>query len=288
MPKKFLNGLIFGAGFAIALLVVLAVAIYFVLPAMIVNGVLVQHGPEMVYGPPDVEPTKRFLGTSAVYDGKFSHDRDRELSTGPGRILGTANVNGKPLPDFRLRLALNGSVMSQWATTDSNGRYEIGVPYGEYRIDGYEFDRATADAVLTGKIGHPRNAYSSGTFEVSGEAPGRGLNFKFVDPVKLDISKKIFSADEEVVIGWEPYPGASEYTVQVFEKADPHAVMGEKAVFPWSQLPVAKEPFINLSDNIELKAGHYYRVEVEALSNGWSAISNTGRRYSGFDFEVAE
>jgi len=52
---------------------------------------------------------------------------------------------------FAVALALNDGVMSEWATTDASGKYAIGVPYGKYRIDGYELDYTVVHALLGGK-----------------------------------------------------------------------------------------------------------------------------------------
>jgi hypothetical protein len=179
--------------------------------------------------------------------------------------------------------------MSQWATTGADGQYQIGVPYGDYRIDGFDLDTKTANSVLAGKIGHPQNPISSDRFEVADDAPGPGLDLEFVDPVEMDIPKKRFSADEDVVIRWKPYPGAQEYEVQIFERAHPRGYGPSEPVFPWSDRPVVNEPFINLGDYaVELKAGRYYTVAVEARAGAWEPLSRTGHRFRGFDFEIAE
>lgn len=287
--KRFLDGVIFGAGFAVAFVLVLAAALYFVFPAMIRNEMVFTSGPEMVHSPPDIARPNRFLGSSGYYSEQFLHDGNRVLASGDGRIVGSAAVEGKPLAGLRLRLALNGTVMSQWGTTGADGQYEIRVPYGQYRIDGFDLDTQTANSVLAGKIGDPQNPVSSGKFEVAEGAPGHGLNLKFVEPVALEIPKSRFSADEDIVIRWKPYPGAQEYEVQIFERAEPGGYGKREPVFPWSESPVVKEPVINLGDyDVELKTGYYYTVEVEARAGPWQPISRTALRFSEFDFEVVE
>jgi hypothetical protein len=288
MLKRFLNGLIFGAGFAVALFLVSTVAFYFVFPAMIGREMVMMPEQEVIHTPPDVSRRDRFLGIGGAYSGGFSHDMNRVLSAGPGRIVGVATVDGQPLAGLRLRLGLNGSVMSRWATTSADGRYEIRVPYGKYRIDGYDLDTKTADMVLPGKIGHPQNGHSSGTFEVSEGAPGQGLNLRFVDPVILDMPKHRFSADENIVVQWKPYPGANEYIIQIYEKANAHAFGASNPIFEWNERPVMTEPIIDLGDyDIELKADHYYTVAIDASGNGWP-ISRTADHFSGYDFTVVD
>lgn len=288
MAKRFLNGLVFGAGFAVAFIIVLFVLLFIVLPAVSNSGLFVTRGSTMLFKPPRLVAEKRFLGAFEVYSSAFSHDYGSVLSTEPGRIVGSASINGEPLSGLLLRLALNGSVMSQWATTDANGRYEIGVPYGTYRIDGYELNRVVTKEILEGKIDHPQNVDTTGPFEVSEEETGQGLNLRFVDPVQLDIPKEKFSADEEIVIAWKAYPGANKYVVQVIEIADAHGIGEDKWLFAGDNSLVVTEPYVKLSDYIELKPGHYYRVTVDALKDRWPAISNTGSRYRETDFQVVE
>src|SRR5690349_15045787 len=109
--------------------------------------------------PPIVE-RERFYGSTGLYTGAFSPSFDKKvLAAGPGTIVGSVTSSGKPLKGLRLRLALNGSVMSQWAISNADGRYEIAVPYGKYRVDGYELDSSVAQDVLAGKTDSPRQGH---------------------------------------------------------------------------------------------------------------------------------
>lgn len=299
MLKRFRGGLIFGAGFAIAFLTILAATLYFGFPALVENRIAaLEHsdgcggsftvGPGAeIDAPPSITNADRFLGVSGSYGNGFKHGANPVLAAGPGRIIGRVRVNGKPLKGLKLRLALNGSAKSQWAVSGPDGRYEIAVPYGEYRIDGYILDTGSADSVLAGKIGYPRNPYSSGTSEIAEGAPGDGLTLDFVDPVVLDLPKRKFSAGENVVIRWESYPGATEYTVQLWEQASADNYAERKLVFPWSERPVVHEPTVNLADyGVDLKAGHYYSVDVMAQTGAWQPLSQTPRRFREYDFKV--
>ena len=83
MLKRFLSGLIFGTGFAVAFLAILAAALYFVFPVMIKNGAVFSSGPEEeVHAPPDITHTNEFLGHSGSYWGNFPTDANRVLSSG--------------------------------------------------------------------------------------------------------------------------------------------------------------------------------------------------------------
>src|SRR5262249_22940835 len=131
--------------------------------------------------PPELK--ERFLGVLGTYSGKF--DRKAVLAAGPGTIAGTVKVDGKPAQGLRLRLVLNEGVMSQWADNDAPGRYVIPVPYGKYRIDGYELGYDTAGAVLAGKNDSPLNHrfHRGEPFIVAEGKPGPGLDLAYVAPV---------------------------------------------------------------------------------------------------------
>lgn len=285
MLKKFLHGLAFGAGFGIAFVAIVVVLwIFFV-------SVMVEKKFERsisIAVPPDISRPNKFLGSTNMYSGDFWNKKEGVLTGGPGEIVGEATASGEPAVKLKLRLALNGSVMSQWATTDSNGKYTIKVPYGEYRIDGFELDRSSANSVLVNKIDHPQNAHSSSKFRVSEDAAGQGLGFRFIDPIVKNIPKNRFSLSEDIVIGWLAYPGASQYTVQVLEKSDP-SEFGNEALFEWSDRPTVSDTSINLKEhNVALKAGHYYVLELDALDDSKGIISKTAFTFQGFDFEVVE
>lgn len=306
MLKRFLNGLVFGAGFGIALVAVIAVTLKFALPYRIgtayppdfdaepqesdvIRPESNVRGSETVSSAPALESEARFLDSTARHDSKFLGSKSTVLAGGPGKIAGTATVDGKAVPHLKLRLALNGRVYSQWTTTDPNGRYELSVPTGTYRIDGYELDMASANAALSGKITHPQCALSSGKFEVTESHPGRGLEFKFTNPVIKKIPKTIFSAAEDVVLAWEAYPGADQYSVQIYEKSDPHQFGPGQPLFPWRNPRKVSGPnFDSKKHDIKLKAGHFYVLKVYAEDSSNRTISASADKYRGFDFEVVK
>jgi len=128
MIKKLLNGLVFGTGFGtgfgIAVVIVIVIYFQFFFEPMKEDKISVTNS--VVNIPPSIEDSKRFLGSPAIFSGDFDN-KDGVLSSGPGKIVGKVTKNGDPVPGLRLRLALNNSIMSQWAITDNEGMYEVSV-----------------------------------------------------------------------------------------------------------------------------------------------------------------
>lgn len=306
MFKKFFDGLLFGSGFGIAFLIIWIIGMYFVFPRVMEsqfegsvirsNNNNVSEAPpvssngRIVSEAPAVRNSNRYLGSTGSYTGDFHNDENKVLSIGKGIISGVAQVNDKPLEGLKLRLALNGTVMSQWATTDSNGIYRISVPYGEYQIDGYEIDSSTADKVLPNKINHPRFCEFGQRFEVKEGVDGEGIKLGFVDPIIKKLDKKKYLKNEKVIASWEPYPEAIEYKVQISEKPDAES-LDSKYLFVGlgREKPKVSEPQIDLSKYpVELKSGYFYIFDVEAINSRGSVISETTRKYSGYDFKIED
>ena len=286
MLRKFLNGIVFGAGFAVAFIVVVAVYFqYFFNPSFEHK---LNSKSDVVGTPPAVQEQKKYLGSQGIFNGSFKQSGN-VLIGGPGEIVGKVTVNDKPVAGIKLRLALNGSVMSQWATSEAAGIYRVLVPYGEYRIDGYELDGEVADSVLAGKIASPQNPFASDTFKVVEDSKGRGLDLRYVDPIEKKITKKIFSVSENVVISWAPYTGAVEYSIQMYEKSDPNDYRGNNTLFDWSKQPKVSGTTFSLKEQgVKLKVGKFYLVEISAYDKERRNISETANRHSGYDFEVTE
>lgn len=287
MLKKLINGIVFGTGFGIAFVVVVVIYFQFFFSPMVER--TINSSNEIIGTPPSIKEHKKYLGSPGIYSGDFLDKKGGVLSEGPGQIVGKTTVNNIPVSGLRLRLALNGSVMSQWATTDAEGKYIVSVPYGDYRIDGFELDPTSANLLLAGKIDYPQNAISSAAFEVTRDSIGRGLTLKFVDPVIKKILKNKFSASEDIVLHWDSYPGASQYKLQIYEKADPNDYMGNNTIFRWSNRPSVTSTSFDLKKHgLELKAGHFYVFAVDANDDKMNIISKTADMYTGYDFEVVE
>jgi hypothetical protein len=244
---------------------------------------------ETVAVPPKI--TERFLGVSGTYSGDFAHDRNRVLAGGPGTIAGTARVDGKPARGLRLRLALNGSVMSQWTEVDAEGRYAVSVPYGEYRIDGYELHSSTTNTVLAGKTDAPANRGNTrgDTFTVAENRPGPGLDLDYVDPVVKIGPRGAVSASKPVVLEWRAYPRATAYRVQVTEQPDERDYAHQVRLFDWRGAPVVTGTSLDLGQQgVKLKKDHVYTVDIEALDASRRVLADSSRAGARPDFRVTE
>jgi hypothetical protein len=243
----------------------------------------------VVTAPPGIK--ERFLGVSGTYSGDFAGDRGAVLAAGPGAIAGTVRVAGKPASGLRLRLALNGSVMSQWAEVGDDGRYAVALPYGEYRIDGYDLNTSTANTVLGGKTDGPGNRryYRGEPFTVAENRPGAGLDLEYVDPVVKIGPRGTVSATRPVVLEWRAYPKAASYRVQVTEQPDEQDYAHQVRLFD------ARDPLVVTGTSVDLaqhgarvKKGYVYTVDVEALDESRKVIADSSRSLARPDFRVTE
>ena len=240
-----------------------------------------------VTAPPAVK--ERFLGSGGMYSGGFQ-DRSQVLAAGPGTIAGTVRVDERPAAGVRLRLALNGSVMSQWAEVDREGRYAAAVPYGEYRVDGYELDYNTANAVLGGRTDGPRNGryHDSDTFTVAEGRPGTGPELRYVAPIVKIGPKGAVSASKPVVLEWRPYPGAASYRVQLTGRPGEDDYARQVQVFDWRDRPVVSGTSLDLGQHrVKLKPGYAYAVEITAIDADGRTLVDSSRS-SRTDFRVTE
>ena len=289
--KTFL--LMLGSAFGGVLVFVAAVYGYFYWQySRVEPGAVVRFPPRnektVAVAPPIVE---RFYGTQASLAREFSPTaRQTVLASGPGRIVGSVTSSGKPLPGLRLRLALNGAVMSPWATTGVDGRYEVALPYGKYRIDGYELDSSAASTALAGKTDGPGHSYHPADVIVVEEGKlGRGLDFAYVDPVrKLGPSGDVKLA-QPVIVSWQPYPGAVAYRLQLIEQEDARDYQNQRRMFEWRERPIVSSTSANLVEHkITLKKGYYYTLEIEALDERNRALSQSARHFDKADFRVVD
>lgn len=286
MLRKILNGLLFGTGFSVAFIVILVVYFKFFFEGTMNSSF--EKKEAVISDVPTVSKiSNRFLGSPAIYVGGFLDNKSGVLSSGSGEIKGLVTSNGNPTKGLRLRLALNGKVLSQWATSNSSGEYVISVPYGEYKIDGYELDSKSANEVLSGLIDSPMNPHSSGSFKVAKDKLGVGINFRFVDPVIKTTSLATYDLNEPVMISWEPYSGAVNYSIQVYEKSSPHEYLGNNTLFSWSDRPQASETSIDLKNYTQnLKSGYYYSYEIRAMGENGQQVSESARVHQSYDFEI--
>jgi len=245
---------------------------------------------EMVSVPPEIK--ERFFGTQGSYSGNSPPDRNKVLATGPGKITGAVTSSGKPVQGLRLRLALNGSVMSEWAATDATGRYAVSLPYGKYRVDGYDLDYSVVDAVLGGKTDSPRNSQyrSDDIIVVADGKVGRGPDFEYVDPVRKKGPKGEVALDKPVVLRWEAYPAAATYRVQLTEAQDPSDYRTRRQIFECCGGPSVSGTSFDLSERgVKLKKGYSYFFDISALDErGKMLAGSVGKHYLRPDFVATD
>lgn len=294
MLKKILNGVAFGAGFTVVFIVILEIyAEYIFKPRYereILAGSTSPSPSRATVDVPPVLPKKAtYLGPKSYYSPDFKLNKAVDLSAGPGIIVGSAHLNNKPLANLKLRLALNGTALSEWTETDKHGQYTVRVPFGEYRIDGFRFDSAITDSILAGKIENPVHNFKSGYFNVSEDTEGRGTLFRFVSPIEITVPKKRYRLNEPVKFHWSAHPGADNYIIQVLAKPDPYKFFGSSTLFRgWSNQPMTSETSFTLEpEKHGLKPGLFYNINVRALKNKNKPISKSATKHSGYDFEIA-
>jgi hypothetical protein len=198
---------------------------------------------------------------------------------------------GSAIAGVPIRLALNGSVMSQWGKTGPDGKYAIAVPYGEYRVDGYELEPRQVDPLLGGKTDSPRNwgYHRAESFRVAEGVPGAGVELDYIDPVIVVAPKGAVLASQPIVLKWQPYPEATSYRLQLEEFRRAGDFQNERWLFDWSERPVVEGTTFDLdAKGVKLRPGYHYQVRVEALGASRRILSNTGNRFAVTDFHVTE
>ncbi len=282
----------FGAGFSLACVVILTIWLSFGLPTIF-------FGPfERVYRessagntpivePPTLDDRQKFLGSSGIYSGDFEHFNARTLASGEGLIIGAISANGQPVGGVEIRLALNGSAFSQWVKSNEDGKYRISVPYGDYRVDGYELNMNSAHQHLPGKIQEPIFRNTTRTFSVGPGKTGEGLHLDFVDSVIVLEPIGDVSLNDAIIARWKPYPGAVSYVVQVYEHENQNDISWSGTLFNWRKRPRVSETFIDLKEHrAELKAGYFYSLAVSAEDDRGKTISQTPMSQREQQFKV--
>ncbi len=300
MLKRFINGLVFGSGFAVAFFIVsiLGMQVYarYQLDSLEIE--LASRGLPLIVGSEDreegvvdeppafVPESERFLGTQGSYSEGFTDINDKVLASGPGTIRGKITANGVPAAGLKLRLALNKAVMSQWGVSGSDGVYSIPVPYGKYIIGGYELDYDSANRALAGLIDVPDSSCDSGEFVVDADHPGEGLNLGYVDPV-IKLTKGVtYTPTDDMVLSWQQYPGAQSYTVQLVEKQGATDYRFEH-LFDWRGVEVVNATVLELAPYREkLKPGRYYSYQVNAVAADGKMLSESDFDVRGYDFRL--
>lgn len=295
MFRKFLNGFVFGAGFALAFVFVYTAWALWAMPNLAdrINAELQTSeapGIENRWEPPPVPDSGKFLGATSSYSGEFDYESTAVLGRGDSALAGQVLAKGEPVAGLRLRLALNGSVKSQWAVTDPSGEYQVQVPPGEYRVDGYDLDHQSPKQHLAGLIDAPGPpGYSEDKFSLGPGEVGPGMDLRFIEPVvKLEPTGQV-PIDGEVIARWEAYPGAENYSLQVLKSDRPEFLDLRQVVFERHDRPEVQGTEVDLRDiGVPLEAGHFYYIEIVALDSDGLKLSHTPQLYWRSDFEVIE
>lgn len=269
---------IFRAGIAVA-----GIATFFIGYHLLINTEI--DTPAIGSKPPVI--TNTFLGDSERYTGNYLRKKKGVLASGPGKIQGTVSIDGQPVKGVKLRLALPDYMMSRWTSSNKTGEYSVSVPYGQYKIHGFELDSESADNLLPGLIHSPLTPHSTGPFHISENKLGTGIHFNFIKPVTKYSKEKAFNLGDSVTIAWHPYEGASSYLVQVYEHSNPEELTNRRKLFTWSDQPDVEETTIDLSAYTDkLKSGNLYTYEIRARNQKRRQISRSTSSHDNYDFKI--
>lgn len=288
MWKKFVHGLLFGAGFATGAALLWTVWIVWIWPSMFGSPAPSEDATTNVTNqvPPIVEH-QHFLGSGGRYAGDFRMHETTTLLGGEATIQGDIFAEGKPAKGLRIRLALNGSVLSQWAEVDEHGRYRISVPAGSYRVDGFELDSGTANRVLANLIDSPNDHFDQPEFNIGVGGTGEVEPLHYVKPVIVDAPMGELSVTSNTVVRWQSYPGAVKYRVQIEEARNPKNFSNRKALFSWADRPVTNTTEFQLGEHAaRLQSGKQYTIHIQALADNEQVISESAIKFGKHHFKT--
>lgn len=214
------------------------------------------------------------------------HDA-KSLLGGEATLQGTILADGKPATGLRIRLALNGSVLSQWGEVDQRGRYRISVPEGKYRIDGYELDSSSADKVLANLIDSPNNEYDRPTLSLGATAIGEATSLQYVKPVIVESPVGELKISHDTLIRWQAYPGAKQYRIQIEEALTPKNFNNRSMLYSWDERPITNSTEFRLGEGaLRVQAGKQYFVHIQALDEEGQVISETALKFGNHHFQA--
>lgn len=288
MWKKLVQGFLFGAGFAIGAALLWTIWVVWVWPAMFSSPSLFAHSTESTTSQvPTIVERQRFLGSGGRFAGDFPMHDAKSLLGGDATLQGTILADGKPATGLRLRLALNGSVLSQWGEVDARGQYRISVPAGKYRIDGYELDSSSADKVLANLIDSPNNEHDRPSFSLGATETVEATSLHYVKPVIIESPVGEIRVTNDTVIRWQAYPGASQYRIQVEEALTLKNFSNRSMLFTWEERPLTGETEFRLGKNASrIQSGKQYFVHIQALDIDGQVISESANKFGNHHFKA--
>lgn len=238
--------------------------------------------------PPPIEknkPQKKYLGILGVTSGQFDWKNAKKLTPGKGEILGHILKDGAPCEGVELKILLNGNTSTEYGKSNAEGQYLIKVPYGEYRIDGWQLKFDSVDEILDGKILEPLSSYNFQNIVISTNNPANGPSLNFIDPIKIIQPKGIINYSENIKIQWSKVKSAKKYRIQIVDRgANLHGSDYIPLFETNNDRPITITNEVSLKDiGVELSKGHYYTVMVEALNDINERITESPhKRENGF------
>lgn len=296
MWGRFLHGLVFGAGFGLSFVVVwYGAALLWSTqlgkgwPSASDRSMLLEAEPEVEM--PEVALRPHYIGSLGVTSARFVSAEAVTLAAGDSSIRGLASANGKPISGLKLRLLLNGRGRSQWAVTNSQGVYDVPLPAGDYRVDGYELDQASAHSALSGMTNLRASLALGGEIlQAPASASVAGPNFRFARPIEKRPMASTASRSDGATFTWEPYPGATTYRLRLMESEEAQygrsqsVRLGER----WWGLEISETQVALSSLGDVLKPGRYYKFNVEAFDASGQLLSVSNLHGSAHDFQWVE
>jgi len=235
----------------------------------------------------ELEPAREpYLGRYRLSQGGLGSNADT-IPEGKGWIRGRITTTDRPISGLKFRVVLNGNAYSQWLISDQNGQYTIKVPYGEYEVSGFELDRETADAALSGLIDAQLWGVSGDSYTVAEFSSVDAVNFLFSKPIQKTTTKLEFNLSEPMILSWGAYPGSDYYEVQLWEAKSDYKYGYYRALFKVHLTPHTNTNSIDLKPFVEqLNPGHFYYFDVVAKDNNGRIISRTINKRETYDFAI--
>lgn len=235
------------------------------------------------------QPAQRsFLGSFGQYSEAIMSIRSTgmppTIPPGPGEIVGQIVARGAPIEGVKLRLYLNDDSSSALVSSNSEGIYAVRVPYGTYKISGWDLDIQAANNLLAGLISSPDNNIRLLETTASPANPGIGPNLSFDEPVVVLAPTGRVDVSDPVVVEWAQHPRATRYRVNLYEIADPDSIRFT-TIYSGSSAPVIKGDSFDFTEyEGVLKDGYYYMVVVDALDSNGTALASSRWNIEQKDF----
>ncbi|CCO48533.1 conserved hypothetical protein [Vibrio nigripulchritudo SOn1] len=234
-----------------------------------------------------------FNGASSYYKSNsgiiYLGERGKGLPTitnGAGSISGVATIDGRTLKGLKLRLLLNMEAFTQWVETDENGVYTASVPFGDYSINGYEFDLDFLNNVLSGKILSENSTRFIEKVTIDSRGEGKGLEFNFLTPITKKTTNVIFDASESVVLKWQSVEEADYYTIHITGKSN-RAEDDNRYIVGWPDIPKLKLNELDITQYLnEFPEGFVFDYFVIAFDSENEYINSTAQNHAGYDFKL--